>query len=91
MHHISKTLLPAMILISMAIVTPVEAAGKKKTTPEGGAETPMPTAAPLTAGECYRLGGTVYDASRGCSGTGKACTVKRRDGVSYSACITEVN
>jgi hypothetical protein len=84
----------ACCVLALAVLMPLGAAeaGSKSTKRIGttviGQDLPSSQMAPLTAGECKRLGGRVDNETNCKSGT--ECTTQTLDGAWHSACITEV-
>lgn len=85
----SRLSIAMLALAAMMTAIPAEAAGKKKGA-ANGAETPGQSMAPLTAGECERLGGSISSNPK-CKGTGKQCFVSTLDNGDHSMCIDEAN
>lgn len=78
----------ALVLALLAPLGTAEAGSKRIGAASTGQELPASQMAPLTAGECKRLGGTV-STDKNCK-TGKDCTTFVLGGSTHSVCIDEV-
>lgn len=78
----------AAALMALAVL-PVDALAKKKAA-AGGAVLPHSSMQPLTASECERLGGQVYD-NPDCKKTGKSCFMSTLDNGDHWICVNEAS
>lgn len=87
MTRTALSLAIAALAVAALSALPADALAKKKGV-AGGADLPRSTMAPLTAGECERLGGQVYD-NPSCKKTGKSCFVSTLNNGDHWLCVNE--
>lgn len=85
---ISRLARSTFVLALLLPLTVAEAGTKSTGTTAAGQELPSSQMAPLTAGECKRLGGTV-STNKKCK-QGKDCTVSHLNGAMHTICVDEV-